>query len=90
MWEVREPAIILPIYNFRTQTVGNNESYDLLLFELMFARSQVIKSNDEMGPVLIGNATFKGGLQNRNLSPRRWQDLSPYLLTIKFFGILSY
>ena len=60
MWEVREPAIILPIYNFRTQTVGNNESYDLLLFELMFARSQVIKSNDEMGPVLIGNATFKG------------------------------
>ena len=45
---------------FRTQTVGNNESYDLLLFELMFARSQVIKSNDEMGPVLIGNATFKG------------------------------
>ena len=37
-----------------------NHKYDLLLFELMFARSQVIKSNDEMGPVLIGNATFKG------------------------------
>ena len=37
-----------------------NHKCDLLLFELMFARSQVIKSNDEMGPVLIGNATFKG------------------------------
>ena len=35
-----------------------NHKYNLLLFELMFARSQVIKSNDET--VLIGNATFKG------------------------------
>ena len=68
-----------------------NHKYNLLLFEVMFARSQVIKLNDEMGPVLIRNATFKGGgLQNRNLSPGRWQDLSPYLLTIKFFGMLSY
>ena len=56
-----------------------NHTYNLLLFDLMFARSQVIKPNDEMGPVLIGNATFKGGggLQNRNLPPGRWQDPPP-------------